>query len=441
MLSIMSLLMANQNDKIIQNYSIHINYVTPHKTEILYVPHLILKLINDDWYKQQKITIILNCDISSEIFFIFCSDLISNNNKLIIDDNINFKLFILSQTIKPNFYSVTTPTFYNKNDFDNYYVMLQKYKYYGDQILNIYYKNERADMLYTLDQYYDIPYQVLNSRYIYLEHNKEYSIKTLAKFEYVWYHHQKNYKEYHHTFVSIRILNDELFIKGPYEFYDPEVYHHAAWKKWSDKNDYVLVHDHCAKKINFGYYGKITFPDKYEYIINSQNNPTFINKSIKLSISDDNNNREYMYIPKSLLLQIDDEYFKTITDEEKMKLFSDQEIGIHLVNGESISGFYAFLQDFLKNDSCVILEIKSAVDLSKYIISYRFNKQNLYMSPYTNLNIYTYIDILVNTLYTNSELFEKLFKIIYKQNITYNDIINIKNKYGNIIPHEYFNKN
>ncbi len=406
-MSYCDLIIENQNDEFTKKYSTIVKIIYKNTEKTYYVPYIIMKQINKEMYQKNYIEIKADTDETDEIFLNICRDIFNNNRTILINSKIQMDKYYVSQKICPSFYNkIITKVFKTMDEFKNYEQLLSQYPECYNSIMNIYYSNEESLFLYKIMEnlLIDIPTDLLNSKTICVETNENYDIHLISKFGNICYFH----KCYGMIYTSI--LKDEFkyYVKGPYSMSDG-LLRISMWENIKSELNYDIYKPYC-NKISFTDSKTLAFSELYEYIMGKQDDNAFISKTIKVIVSDDNN-KEIIYLPKSILKKIDKEYYYAIKNIILSGKFSTHDFEIYLSQYESIDGFMQFLHNFLNNN--VYLKIESKKDIEIYATILRFNKQNRYYIS-THLEIHEYFDLLFENISLDSLILENLILLIIK---------------------------
>lgn len=381
-----------QTNADIQNVCAIINLLNPNtKMETyVYMPHIYVPYIfakhNYDDHKNQ-INVIFDCDIDAESFVLYCCDVILDRKHIEItfDDKINIEKYIISKHDMLKKYS--SYTFRCGNTLNEFKIFYENIFSYGNNngcmMLEDYCKSEMPTNLYNIDIVYDLPKQYLSNKKIYVQYGKKYSINSLSKYKFAYFT-EGGYSSGIVRCFSVKMVDDVVYLKGPFKFDNDDMYYEAAWDIVDIEKDYVEQKNIMSACLMLPYGDKIIWCDTYNYIMNMQNIDNFRERSVKLKIQDDESNDRILYVPLDILLMIDNEYFKLASDTEYMKAFGDKDTSIYFSGNQTIQGFMVFLKHcldnfdennaYMNNNFSINFVINSVEDIDLYTYYHRFNK-------------------------------------------------------------------
>lgn len=389
---IFKFLIESQDDEIIKSTSIKVNLIYDGDIQTYYIPHIFMKIINPLLYTEKEVNIHMQKEETIELFFEVCMDALEMAHfTTLIDSKNNLSKYSISQKINPLIYSgFTTPQFgfitpqiTSKEKYDDYIKVLSNFPEYSEIILKQYYQQEKTQFLYKLMDEYDINIScdILEKMILFMEQGKFYKLDIISKFgdvHYIYDTYKGEWYHYYYAYASVKKYHDEFRIKGPFLKKEENGMKISVWngiKKDLEEKIYTPY----AKTIKFDK-NKITFGGIYTYIIEKQQDEEFRSKSIKVILSQEGrDDNKVIYLPESLLKNIDDMYFEAMTRAIESKVYSDStRFEIYLSGGETIESFFMFLSDYLTEDKLSIT-FNSKENIQKYIVAHRFSKESIYI--------------------------------------------------------------
>lgn len=428
------------------------------KINKIYVPYFVTNKMNMIDTKEKKIQIDLEKDETYDGFMGFLEDFVSGINHIDFLNKFDLEKYSISKkcidkyysiiplSMKKGYYDVSIMSYKGekieqgikeRNELMKKYcviielVLKQSNDRFINEILGGLLAEFREEELYELKCKYDIPNVLFQGKSLKIKLGHNYNINILVLFDYLLFVYKTYGGEWIHEYYSyIKILKTDSKFK--WMISKPiEQKHEGEIRKGFFKNEKVEYTEYISfgSSASFNKIGQPKFDSIFENIMNLQNDIEFQSCSHLVTLIDDNNMTSTIYIPNDILIELDKNYFDSITSGNYLSNNYD----IILTENESYLSFLLFLKDYLQftkdylEPKKITITLNTILDIQRLFVADRFNYLDIYDFSYST-NIKTILSLLSSN-FDSSTVVDKIIIKLISRYTDYSSLFNLSIPY------------